>query len=97
MSPIEELKESVEVIRHHHERVDGKGYPSGLTKDAIPERAKIIAVADAFDAMTSDRPYRDAMLMEKAISELEKNKGVQFDEQVVDAFINVYKKGKIPN
>ncbi|MBU4477845.1 MAG: response regulator [Candidatus Omnitrophica bacterium] len=97
LAPLEDLKDSREVIRHHHERVDGKGYPSGLKKDDIPLRARILAVADAFDAMTSDRPYRKSMPIEQAIAELEKNKGIQFDEDVVDAFVFAYKKGKLPN
>ena len=97
LSPLEDLKESREVIRHHHERVDGKGYPSGLIKEDIPFRARIIAVADAFDAMTSARPYRKAMPIEQAITELEKNKSIQFDEDVVNAFVSAHKKGKLPN
>jgi putative two-component system response regulator len=97
LAPLEDMKESANVIRHHHERVDGKGYPSGLTKDKIPVRARIIAVADSYDAMTSDRPYRKALPVDVAIAELEKNKGTQFDEIVVDAFVNALRKGKIPN
>ncbi|MFH1093958.1 MAG: HD domain-containing phosphohydrolase [Candidatus Omnitrophota bacterium] len=97
LAPIEDIKESIEIIRHHHERIDGKGYPSGYTGDQIPARSRIIAVADSFDAMTSDRPYRKAMPIEEALAELEKNRGTQFDEETVDAFIQAYKKGKIPN
>lgn len=97
LAPLEDLKDNIEVIRHHHERVDGKGYPSGLKNEKIPLRAKIISVADAYDAMTSDRSYRSAMAIDQAIAELEKNKNIQFDPQVVDAFVNAYKKGKIPN
>jgi len=97
LAPIEDIKESIEIIRHHHERVDGKGYPSGYTKDQIPVRSRIIAVADSYDAMTSDRPYRKAMSIEEAISELEKNRGTQFDEEAVDAFISAFRKGKFPN
>ncbi len=97
LAPHEDLKESIEIIRHHHERVDGKGYPGGLKKEQIPVRARIIAVADAFDAMISDRPYRQALPIEQAINELKKNKGTQFDEEIVDAFVGAYKKGKIPN
>ena len=97
LAPLEDIKESIEIIRHHHERVDGKGYPSGYTKEQIPVRSRIIAVADSFDAMTSDRPYREAMSIEEAMAELEKNRGTQFDEEVVNAFIQAHKKGKIPN
>ncbi|MBI4845827.1 MAG: response regulator [Candidatus Omnitrophica bacterium] len=97
LAPHEDLLASVEVIRHHHERYDGKGYPSGLKADEIPARARIIAVSDSFDAMTSDRPYRKAMPIDQAMRELEKNKNTQFDAIVVDAFVSSYKKGKIPN
>lgn len=74
-------------IRHHHERWDGTGYPDGLAGEAIPLGARIIAVADAFDAMTSDRPYRQALSHEVAIEELWRGRGSQFDERVVDAFL----------
>ncbi len=97
LAPLEDIKESIEIIRHHHERVDGKGYPSGYTKDQIPARSRIIAVADSFDAMTSDRPYRKAMSIEEAMAEIEKNRGTQFDEEVVAAFMQAHKKGKTPN
>jgi len=97
LAPLEDLKESAEVIRHHHERIDGKGYPSGYKGTEIPARSRIISVADSYDAMTSDRPYRTAMPIDQAMQELEKNKGTQFDTDVVDAFIGAFKKGKIPN
>jgi len=97
LEPLEDMEESINVIRHHHERVDGKGYPSGLTKDQIPPRARIIAVADSYDAMTSDRPYRKALSVDIAMEELLKNKSTQFDEDVVNAFVNAFRKGKIPN
>ncbi|MFH2138380.1 MAG: HD domain-containing phosphohydrolase [Candidatus Omnitrophota bacterium] len=97
LAPLEDLKENAEVIRHHHERYDGRGYPSALKGEDIPARARIIAVADSYDAMTSNRPYRKALSIEIAMGELEKNKGTQFDAQAVDAFISAIKKGKIPN
>jgi len=74
-------------IRHHHERWDGQGYPDGLAGEAIPLGARIIAVADSFDAMTSDRPYRAALLREVAIDELRRCSGTQFDPRVVEAFL----------
>ena len=74
-------------IRHHHERWDGKGYPDGLAGVDIPLGARIIAVADAYDAMTSDRPYRKALPHEIALAELERGAGKQFDPAVVEAFI----------
>ncbi len=92
---LEDMKENVEVILHHHERYDGKGYPDGIKGGEIPARARIIAAADAFDAMTSDRPYRKALSFEIAIEEMEKNKGIQFDPQVIDAFMTVIKSGKL--
>jgi HD-GYP domain-containing protein (c-di-GMP phosphodiesterase class II) len=77
------------IIRHHHERWDGAGYPDGLSGEDIPIGARIICVADAFDAMTSDRPYRRAMSAEAAIEEVRRNSGSQFDPKVVNAFERV--------
>jgi HD superfamily phosphohydrolase YqeK len=81
------LNEALTGIMHHHERMDGRGYPMGFAGDEIPEFAKIIAVADAFDSMTSTRSYRKARSIEEAIVELRKGAGSQFDPKVVDAFI----------
>lgn len=94
LAPLDNIKENIDIIYNHHERVDGKGYPSRKRDKDIPLRAKIIAVADAFDAMTSDRPYRKAMPNDAAFAELEKNKDVQFDALVVDAFTSAYKRKK---
>lgn len=74
-------------ILHHHERFDGGGYPSGLRGEQIPRSARIVAVADAFSAMTADRPYRARMSVEDACEELERNAGTQFDPEVVRAFV----------
>ncbi len=74
---------------YHHERYDGKGYPTGLKEEEIPLFARIIAIADTFDAMTTDRPYRKAMPFEKAINELVENKYTQFDPYLIDKFINL--------
>ena len=74
-------------IRNHHERYDGKGYPDGLVGDDIPLIARIIAAADAYDAMTSERIYRKAMPEEDARKELIKCSGLQFDPQVVEALL----------
>ena len=84
---IDFLDEAFAGIMHHHERQDGKGYPMGLAGDEIPEFARIIAVADAFDSMTSDRSYRNASPVEVAMAELRKNAGTQFDPVMVNAFI----------
>ncbi|MEJ5347431.1 MAG: HD domain-containing phosphohydrolase [Desulfosoma sp.] len=80
------------IIRHHHERWDGSGYPDGLAGEEIPLLARIVAVADAFDAMTSKRAYRDSLPVEKAVAELINNRNKQFDPNVVDAFLSSYYK-----
>jgi hypothetical protein len=81
------LEEALEGVYHHHERIDGRGYPSGLRGEQIPEFARVIGVADAFDSMTSTRSYRSARTVEAAIEELQKCKGTQFDPDMVDALI----------
>lgn len=86
---IEPLREAREIIRHHHECFDGSGYPDGLKGEEIPIGARIIAVADAFDAMTTNRPYRKALPMEKVVQELKEFSGIQFDPTIVDAFIGI--------
>ena len=81
------LDEALTGIMHHHERIDGKGYPMGLAADEIPEFARVIAVADAFDSMTSNRSYRQARGIDEAVKELRKGSGSQFDPTLVEAFI----------
>jgi hypothetical protein len=81
------LDEAHSGIMHHHERIDGRGYPMGLAGAEIPEFARVICVADAFDAMTSTRSYRDARSLEEAAAELRKGAGSQFDPVMVDAFL----------
>jgi diguanylate cyclase (GGDEF)-like protein len=76
-------------VLHHHERIDGRGYPSGLSASAIPVESRIIAVADAFEAMTGTRPYREAVSVEEAIVELRANAGTQFDTRCVEALVDV--------
>lgn len=78
-----------DIIRHHHEYFDGRGYPDGLKGDQIPKLARILAVGDAFDAMSSDRAYRKKMEKEKVISIIKDGAGTQFDPQVVDAFLTI--------
>jgi HD superfamily phosphohydrolase YqeK len=82
------LDEALAGIMHHHERIDGRGYPMGLAGDEIPEFARVLAVADAFDAMTSDRSYRGARPVPEAVAELRKWAGKQFDPAFVDAFVS---------
>lgn len=86
--------EIAEDILSHHERYDGTGYPRGLKGEDIPIRARIIAIADAFDAMTSDRPYRKKMDNDVAIKELIDNKGTQFDPKLVDVFLTIFSKNE---
>ncbi len=95
LEPIKELKEVARHIKHHHERVDGKGYPDGLKGEEIPLASRIIAVADAFEAMTAARPYRDKMPRRKAIEELRRCSGRQFDKRIIEAFTRAYKKKKV--
>jgi hypothetical protein len=86
------LDEALAGIMHHHERIDGRGYPMGLAGDEIPEFARVLAVADAFDSMTSTRSYRGARPTEEAIAELRKWSGTQFDPAFVDAFVAAIKR-----
>jgi HD-GYP domain-containing protein (c-di-GMP phosphodiesterase class II) len=79
----------IEMVLYHHERWDGKGYPAGLKKREIPLGARIIAVADAFSAMTDNRPYREPLSFEEALEELKKGSGSQFDPEIVDIFLSM--------
>ncbi len=87
LSDIEFLDEAFKGILHHHERMDGTGYPMGLKGAQIPEFARVIAVADAFDSMTSTRSYRGAREVAEAVAELQRCKGTQFDPRMVDALV----------
>jgi HD-GYP domain-containing protein (c-di-GMP phosphodiesterase class II)/two-component sensor histidine kinase len=84
---IDFLGPAVDAVAHHHERWDGRGYPFGLAGDEIPLAGRIVAVADAFDAMTTDRPYRRGLSTEVALAEIERGKGTAFDREVADAFL----------
>jgi len=92
LRPLQVLKPVIPIIMHHHERYDGTGYPSRLKKGQIPEGARIMAVADAFEAMVYGRPYRERKNIIAAIKEVKKKSGTQFDPKVVDAFLKVIKK-----
>jgi diguanylate cyclase (GGDEF)-like protein len=85
------LLKMIPAIMTHHERWDGYGYPRGIKGESIPLEGRCLCIVDAFDAMTSDRPYRKAMSIEKAVAELEKGKGTQFDERLTNVFINLLK------
>ncbi|WP_172253329.1 HD domain-containing phosphohydrolase [Saccharibacillus deserti] len=90
VEPAEMMGPLLPGVRSHHERYDGRGYPDGLAGSAIPKFGRIIAVADAFDAMTSDRPYRSGMGLEKAISILSEGKGTQWDPYYAQIFIDAF-------
>jgi len=86
---VEPLKHIREIIKYHQAWFDGSGYPDGLRGEEIPLGARIVAVADAFGAMTTDRPYRKALTMEQAVKELKKDAGTQFDPHLVEIFISI--------
>ena len=92
VSHFSRLHEAVPLIRHHHERWDGNGYPERLAGDAIPLEACVVGLADAWDAMTTDRPYRPAMSVEKATAEVRRCRGSQFSPAVVDAFFSAFRR-----
>ena len=89
LSVISMFKDVVPIVRCHHERIDGKGYPDGLKGEQIPFLAKIVSVADAFDAMMSDRHYRSKLNLDAAIKQLLDGSGTQFDPSVVNKFVGM--------
>jgi len=94
LKPIKELEHSLAGIKYHHERPDGLGYPEGLKGDQIPLIASIISVADSFDAMTTDRPYRAALFKNDAVKEIKKLSNLQFNPCVAEAFLELCREGK---
>ncbi len=88
LKPLPPMARETDIIRYHHERYDGKGYPSGIRGEEIPLLSRIIALADAYDAMTSDRPYRDGLRIEEAIEEIKRCEGSQFDPELARIFIH---------
>lgn len=94
LQPLKQFGALLPAILHHHERYDGSGYPAGLSGDAIPLSARIIAVADTYDAIQSDRPYRPAASHDKAMQELRGWSGKQFDARVVSAFDHIMQEEK---
>ena len=89
VEPIPFMEKAVEIVRSHHERWDGGGYPRGLRGEEIPLAARIFAIVDSFDAMTSDRPYRSAMEPEQAVAEIRAGSGTQFDPGCVRTFVDL--------
>lgn len=95
VSKVKPLKEVARIVRHHHERFDGSGYPDGLADDHIPLGARVVAVVDAFGAMTEERPYRRMLTLEEALAELENGVGGQFDPRVVEVFVRLARRQAI--
>lgn len=89
LEPLRDMKEVTKAVRYHQEHYDGRGYPEQLKADDIPLMSRIIMVVDAFDSIISDRPYRTKMPKSKAIKEIKKFSGTQFDPKVVEAFLRV--------
>lgn len=89
------LKSAAPLVISHHERFDGKGYPKGLKGEEIPIEGRLVAVVDTFDAILSDRPYRKGRSIDVAVSELVKNKSIQFDPNMVESFLTVLREGKV--
>lgn len=96
VAKVRALRRVAEIVRSHHERPDGQGYPFGLRAEDVPVGARILNVADAFDAMTSDRPYRRALPVDAALRELERGRGSQFDAEVVGCLMQLYAGGQFP-
>ena len=92
LSEAEALQHLAAIVRHHHERFDGKGYPDGIAGEHIPLEARIMSVVDVFDAMTHERSYRKALSREETIAELERGAGTHFDPAVVKAFLALLKR-----
>jgi len=95
LNPIKELEDAILGVKYHHEKFDGSGYPEGLKGRNIPLIASIISVADTFDAMTTDRPYRRGLSKDEAMAEINRVSGKQLDPEIVSAFSDLYKEGLI--
>jgi putative nucleotidyltransferase with HDIG domain len=89
------LREAIPYVLYHHERWDGNGYPSGKAGEEIPLEARVLAVADAFDAMTSNRPYRRALTHDQAVAEVERCAGTQFDPQIARLFLELFAEAEL--
>ena len=95
IEPLGIIDSERQIIRHHHERLDGQGYPDGLKGDEIPHLTRIVSIADAFDAMTSTRSYRQALEMSVVVSELRRNSGTQFAPDLIDAMLELVESGEV--
>lgn len=89
LAPLTFLAQARVIVRGHHERLDGSGYPDGLYGDEVPLSVRIVSLADAYDAMTSQRPWRNPLSREEAIAAIEAEKGTKFDPDIADAFIDM--------
>ena len=95
LEPIKELSRAIDGVKYHHEHFDGTGYPEGLKGESIPIISAIVAVADSYDAMTTNRPYRPALTKKQAVEEIRKCSKVQFHPVVTKAIIELYTEGKL--
>jgi putative nucleotidyltransferase with HDIG domain len=89
------FRDALPYVLYHHERWDGSGYPSGRSGEEIPLEARVLAIADAFDAMTSDRPYRRALTHEEAVAEVERCAGTQFDPEIARVFLELFAEAEL--
>jgi HD-GYP domain-containing protein (c-di-GMP phosphodiesterase class II) len=96
LQPLKSLDHLIPAIYHHHERYDGEGYVENLAGKDIPLEARILAIADAFDAMLSHRPYKRALNLREAVQELERNAGTQFDPELVQVFLECLEEERGP-
>jgi putative nucleotidyltransferase with HDIG domain len=92
---VADLRAAIPYVLYHHERWDGSGYPSGKAGEEIPLEARVLAVADAFDAMTSDRPYRRALSQAEALAEVERCSGTQFDPRIAQVFLELFAEAEL--
>ena len=90
------LRDAIPYVLYHHERWDGNGYPFGKAREEIPVEARVLAIADAFDAMTSDRPYRPALTRDQALAEVERCAGTQFDPRIARVFLELFAESELP-
>lgn len=93
LAPLHAFRDALPIVRSHHERVDGSGYPDGLAGEAIPWLARILAVADVYDALASDRPYRAGLSQRAVVTIIERDAGTHFDPRVVDALLSIERDG----